>query len=251
MKPMNDPTEKAIEEIAKNLPVKQIYEDGVSGATKQVGHALTDIAKTLRLALFPFQALAAVQDRAERFIDRSIRRVPEEHRISPAPQILGPVLEGVRYEAEDTPIDEMFSQLLSRAVDSERVDEAHPAYPILIRQLSPDEAIIIAKLKNATYDYVYTRDFDASIALFINSHKVEIDTFPRDDLTFPDNLPFYLQHLSQLGLAGIFQQGNQEALHDGPPATKQIGVRVRSKYMLTDFGVRFAKACINEKADHK
>lgn len=243
---MADPVEKAIEEIAKNLPVKQVYEDAVSGATKQVGHALTDVAKSIRLALFPFQALAALQDRAERFIDQSIRRVPDDRRISPAPQILGPVLEGIRYETEDTPIHEMFSQLLSRACDGERVDEAHPAYPILIKQLSPDEAVIIARLKSLSFDYVYTRDFDAGAGLFVGPNKVEVDAFPREGLMFSENLPFYFEHLNQLGLAGIFQIDNQQPLHDGPPATKQVGVRVRCKYRLTELGSRFAKACVEK-----
>jgi Abortive infection alpha len=142
--------------------------------------------------------------------------------------VLGPVLEGIRYEAEDTPIDEMFSQLLSRALDSGRVNEAHPAYPILIKQLSPDEAIILSKLYDAKY---------------VGPVKIEADALPRDGLAFPENVPFYFEHLNQLGLAGIFQQGNQEPLYDGPPITKQIGVRVRSNYRLTDFGRRFIKAC--------
>jgi Abortive infection alpha len=137
----------------------------------------------------------------------------------------------------------MFSQLLSRALDSGRVNEAHPAYPILIKQLSPDEAIILSKLYDANYDYVYTRDYDAANALFVGPVKIEADALPRDGLAFPENVPFYFEHLNQLGLAGIFQQGNQEPLYDGPPITKQIGVRVRSNYRLTDFGRRFIKAC--------
>jgi hypothetical protein len=239
----DDPVEKIIEEVVKQLPVKQIYDDGASGATKQVGHTLSDVAKAVRLSLFPIQVLAALQDRAERFIDRSIRRVPNERRISPAPQVVGPVLEGIRYETEGTPIDEMFSQLLSRAVDSERVNEAHPAYPILIKQLSTDEAKILSMLHTATYDYVHTRSYDAATALFTGLPTIEVDALPKTNLSFPKNVPFYFEHLYQLGLAGIFQVGNQEPLYDGPPQTKQIGIRVRSKYRLTELGSRFVKAC--------
>ena len=184
---MTDPAEKAIEEIIKRLPVKQVYDDGLSGATKQVGHSLTDVAKSIRLALFPFQFLAAIQDRVEKFIDRAIRRVPEEQRISPAPQVIGPVLEGIRYEPEGTPIDEMFSQLLSRAMDSKRVNEAHPAYPVLIRQLSEDEAKILNSLDHQQFDYVFTRDYNVSTALF-SGMKVEVDDLPKGGLTFPENV---------------------------------------------------------------
>jgi Abortive infection alpha len=238
---MGDPAEKAIEKIVKQLPVKQIYEDGLSGATKQVGHSLTDVVKSIRLALFPLQFLAAFQDRVEKFIDRAVRRIPEQHRISPAPQVIGPVLEGIRYEPEGTPIDEMFSELLSRSMDSERVNEAHPAYPVLIRQLSEDEAKVLKSLDQQQFDYVFTRDYNASTALF-SSMKVEVDDLPRDGLTFPENIPFYFQHLDKLGLAAILQQGNQEPIFNS--SRTQIGVRVRCKYTLTEFGQRFVRACV-------
>src|SRR5215467_6852774 len=130
-------------ELAKQLPVKAMYEDAVSPGAKQLGQFGEDLAKVLQLALAPVQALAAVQDRYRHFVDTSIRRIPSERRIAPPPQILGPVIEGVRYEPEGTPIYEMYSNLLSSSMDAERVDKAHPAYPIIIRQLSADEAKVL------------------------------------------------------------------------------------------------------------
>jgi hypothetical protein len=239
--------EEFAKELAKQLPVKAIYDDAGSPAAKQSGQLLEDLVKVLQLALAPVQYFAALQDRYRNFLDRSVRRVPEARRVPPSPQILGPVLEGIRYEPEGTPIDEMFSQLLSRSVDGKRVHEAHPAYPILIRQLAPDEAKILAELKAARFDYIFTQAYDAKTALF-SGKAVEVDALPRKGLVFPENIPFYLEHLAQLGLAGIYQQGNQEALYDGPPATKQTGIRSRCQYMLTDFGGRFVQACTTDAA---
>jgi hypothetical protein len=121
------------EELAKQLPVKQMYKDAGAPAAKQVGQLAADVVKVVQLACAPIQYLGALQDRYRKFLDTSVRRVPEHRRITPPPQILGPVLEGIRYEPADTPIDQMFSELLSRSMDSERINEAHPAYPILIR----------------------------------------------------------------------------------------------------------------------
>jgi Abortive infection alpha len=150
------------------------------------------------------------------------------------------VLEGIRYEPEGTPIDEMFSQLLSRSMDSDRVGEAHPAFPIIIRQLSSDEALILRLLSEAQYDFVYTSNWDDTTKLF-SGRKIETDALPRDELAFPNNIGFYMDHLHQLGLAGIFQHGNQVPLSTGG---KQTGVGVISKYRLTDLGHRFVHACI-------
>jgi hypothetical protein len=180
-----DPTSEFAKELARQLPVKAMYDDVASPAAKQTGQILTDIVKTIQLALAPLQFFSAYQDRLRKFIDTSVRRVAPEQRISPALQILGPVVEGIRYEPEGTPIDDMFSELLSRSMDSNRVDEAHPAYPIIIRQLSSDEAKILASLKSQEYEYTYTRDYDRTTNLFLGLAKIEVDALPRDGLVFP------------------------------------------------------------------
>jgi hypothetical protein len=236
-----DPTTEFAKELARQLPVREAYKDIAAPGAKQAGQLLEDVVKALQLALAPVQLLGALQDRYRNFLDKSVRRVPEDRRVSPAPQIVGPVLEGIRYEPEGTPIDEMFSQLLSRSMDSERVGEAHPAFPIIIKQLSSDEARILKSLSAAQYDFVYTSDYNRLTNLF-SGRKIQVDALPRDGLTFPENVGFYLDHLHQLGLAGIFQQGNQEPLRDA--SGNQNGVRVRSKYMLTDLGKRFVRACV-------
>ena len=97
----NDPATEFAKELAKQLPVKAIYEDAASPAVKQTGQIVTDIVKVIQLALAPLQFLAAYQDRLRNFIDKSVRRVPEQKRVSPAPQILGPIIEGIRYERRE------------------------------------------------------------------------------------------------------------------------------------------------------
>jgi hypothetical protein len=141
----------------------------------------------------------------------------------------------------------MFSQLLSRSMDSKRVNEAHPAYPVLIRQLSEDEAKILNSLDHQQFDYVFTRDYNVSTALF-SGMKVEVDDLPKGGLTFPENIQFYFEHLDKLGLAAIRQQGNQEPLFNSTMPRTQIGVRVRCKYTLTEFGQRFVRACVGVTA---
>ena len=126
-------------------------------------------------------------------------------------------------------------------MDSDHSKDAHPAYPLLIKQLSSDEAKILTLLKSAQFDYVHTQDFDQQRNLF-SGHHVEVDDLPREGLIFPENVSFYMQHLDKLGLAGVYQAGNQEPLFL-PGTRNQIGVRVRSKYLLTSFGQAFVRAC--------
>jgi hypothetical protein len=238
---VSDPITKLAKELAGKLPVEAAYKEILSPGAEQTGQIVSDIIKAIHLALAPFQFLGAYQDRLRNFIDNSVRRVPEGKRVPPASQILGPIIEGIRYEPEGTPIDAMFSELLSRSMDHDRVHEAHPSYPFIIKQLSADEARILASLHGNVFDYVYTQEYDASKNWF-GEINIEIDKLPRDRLLYPNNVKFYFEHLTQLGLANIFLVVNGEPLFGGEPQ-QQIGIRHRCHYKLTDFGRRFVTAC--------
>jgi hypothetical protein len=238
---MSDPSLEIAKEFVKQLPVNDLYKDALKKPVAEIGSIASDLLKVVHLALAPVQLLAATQDRFRHFIDRSVRRVPPPRQIAPAPQILGPVLEGIRYEPENTPIDEMFSQLLSRAMDRDRVDEAHPSFPLIIKQLSADEALILSHLTARTYQYIYTSKLNPETNRFTRD-TVEVDEFPKQELRFPGNLSFYMNHLSNLGLAGIYDYKNQEPIWDEGKRV-QTGTKVFCRYSLTDIGCRFMKAC--------
>ena len=112
-------SEAILNELAKSI-APEVYKDALQPSAREAGGALVDIIKTLRLALFPFQFCAAWQDRLKIFIDTSVRKVPSDRRQPPPVQILGPVLEAIRYEPADTPIDRLFSDLLSSSMMSTR-----------------------------------------------------------------------------------------------------------------------------------
>jgi hypothetical protein len=244
--PTTDFTKALAEELAKQLPVKDIYQDAASPGMREAGKLGSDVVKTILLALAPIQIAAAYQDRLRSFLDMSVRRIDEQRRIPPPAQILGPVLENIRYEPEDTEIDKMFSELLSRSMDSERASEAHPSYPMIIRQLSSDEAKVLRLLKNKQYLYVQRWKIDGPISTL---EEVEQDEFPKDGLAFPHKLSSYMARLTQLGLAGIYQSKPSEPIYGlrdmGITQTNgQIGSRQFYEYKLTSIGQEFVKAVI-------
>ncbi len=240
---MTDPSEEFIKDLVKQLPVKELYDDSLKKPAKEIGDLSSDLIKVISLALAPIQYLAALQDRYRNFLDQAVRKVPEKQRIRPAPQILGPVLEGIKYEPDSTIIYEMFSQLLSSAMDSERVEEAHPSYPILIKQLSPDEALFLNLLKGKNYKIIYTLSFDSETKMN-QEHTIELDEFPKDELQFKNNFNFYYMHLHNLGLVDRYEFKKSENIEkkDRQNILDLTG-RFFKMYSLTQFGKRFVQTC--------
>lgn len=243
---MNDPAQMIAIEVAKQIPVKDVYDDAAKRGVYELGGLVEDLAKTLRLVLFPVQFTAAYQDRLQAFINDAIRRVPEQRRIAPPPQILGPVLEGVRYEPADTPIADMFSNLLSASCDEERVEHAHPAFPTLIRQLSSDEALLLREIWRADQPLVRVTIADWVDRRFEN-FRAEHDNMPRSALAFPQNFDFYGLHLYALGISA-FHRTNDEAIMDTDERT-QTGTRIWEELRLTELGVKLMTAVDPKGAD--
>jgi hypothetical protein len=209
---------------------------------KAVGGIVEDIAKTLRLALLPFQFGSAFQDRLTDFLNKSIRRVPEANRIPPPAQVLGPVIEAIKFEPDDTPVADMFSELLSKAFDREHVGKAHPSYPLIIRQLSGDEAALLHAIwKRADQGFQRQVRHDLvqidGAQKFVNAH-FEIDEFPRWPLAFADNLSFYIEHLHSLGLAGVYRDKQTPIIVE----RRQTGSRTFESLRLSPLGIRFMEA---------
>ena len=237
-------------EVAKQLPIKDAYDDTVRPGARQVGGLVEDIAKTIRLVLAPLQFTGALQDRFRDFLDKSIRRVPEEDRLPPPPQVLGPVLEGIRYEPTDSPIVEMFSRLLSTSMDQKHVHNAHPAFSQIVKQLSSDEAILLNAMwelwerEKRSFCQQFTQSYDRATNRF-GGAEIEIDELPREGLSFPENIEFYGQHLYALGITAFYDSKNQQPLYEKDENGHnrfQTGVRVFKELRFTDVGLKFMAA---------
>lgn len=121
----------------------KVYDDALSPALREASKIGVDAVKVIRLALFPLQFGGALQDRLDKYLARAIGQVPEQNRIAPVESLALPIAEKLKFQEETSPISELYVNLLSRAMDRERVNEAHPAFIFIISQLAPAEVKIL------------------------------------------------------------------------------------------------------------
>lgn len=219
--------------------IKKIYEDGLSNPTKEVGKTATDLVKVARLFTAPIQLLAAYQDRLEKYLNQVREAVPEERQIESPASIAGPVLEKLKYIEDENYLKDLYLNLLKKAIDREKINEAHPAFVSIIEQLSPDEALIIKIV--AEQRIYYKAKFFTIIEVGDTSKEDIIENlFPLEQLAFPQHFNMYILHLIYLNLIDtpMFQQTQPDESHEQKPV-------VVSRYIrLTEFGGLFHKACV-------
>lgn len=231
---------------------KEVYADGASDLLKEAQKIGVDVLKTIRLALLPLQATAALQDHLARHISNALAKVPEGNRIPPIRSVALPIMESLRYQEDGELLTEAFINLLSATFDSERFGEAHPAFNKILGQLSSDEAKLIDSLAESELKiYFGMQPLD-----WAQSSKGIVDFFSQregdlvvdwryvinpDALLQPKYLHVYVGHLVSLGVVE-YDMGNTNnifmSLYPG------LGGVEKSPVKLTAFGELFHKACI-------
>lgn len=212
-------TGKDIADVFDSKTAQKIYDDGFSTPVKEGGKMLTDGVKTLRLICAPLQIGAGYQDRLAVWIDRVVRKIPED-RLQPVPARLGgPIIQELQYLDDGDDITEMYLHLLKKAMDKETEDVAHPAFAKLIGFLSSDEVLMLHLLGQRTFEQ-HVSPGNASIIL---------QEFPVNDLAYSNNFNTYISHLTSLDLIN-FSGRERNDLYI-------------FRLQLTEFGRMFVTAC--------
>lgn len=246
---MNIDTETAVAaaEVAGKLMPKTM---------QQIDNFGADVLKTVRLLTAPVQFVGAWQDRLDAHIEKAIRNVPEERRIAPIESISAPIVEKLRFQPHDDPITALYVNLLSRAMDGERVGEAHPAFFAIITQLAPDELLflndialrdesfIMAPSGRKVYPSPTLRDKRLDELGLRDSIKSEVKRlmFRYECLNQPQLYPVYQEHLEHLGLIkyiNAFEPLVRDLRMMNDPGR---GMRLFT-LGLTEFGSMFLRAC--------
>ncbi len=181
-------------EIAKQLPIKDIYNDTVHPALSEVGKALQGVT---RVALTPITAMVWGYDKIATYLDYAIpkyfedRKIKKENIITPDVSIAVPVIEAMRYTAHKQELRDMYKNLLGAAMNSETADEVHPAFVEVIKQLSSKEARFLNYLQGYRKAMI---DFESSVGFF-NRNIIDVcEGFSNEDTES------YINNFIRLGL---------------------------------------------------
>jgi hypothetical protein len=86
-------------------------------------------------------------DRIQEFVTSRVAEklsgIPPENIVAPKPEVAGPSLEALRYAGHDETLRELFANLLATSMDSSTATNAHPGFVEILKNLSPDEALIM------------------------------------------------------------------------------------------------------------
>jgi len=246
----NDPNKSSRDFGAKEI-VPKAYDDVLSPAAKAVGESLE---KTVRMALRPVDGIVWTCDRAFDWVQQKVtvhfadHRIPPEDIISPSVEMIGRVLVGLQIAgpADDPLPRNMFAKLLASSMTRGNIQETHPAFAEILRQLVPDEARLLAVLFSIPYGILEIRceagcTKRPSPGIIYGFHDPVLPHMKREwkplqsvvPMKQPRHLRFYLRHLAGIGL--VEEPHYSEKLEDMKmPVHDYIKIKEECERSLSD-----------------
>ncbi len=189
--------ENALAELAKQIPVKDIYTDLLHPALSEAGKGLQGVT---RVALAPISGMVWCYDKITGYLDAAIpeyfarRKIDKVKIQSPDVAIAVPAIEALRYTEQKEELREMFVNLLGASMNSDTAELVHPAFVEIIKQLSVDDAICLSYLKGYRKALI---DFEVRVDteyVMVGSNEVVI---PEE---FENNITSHINNFIRLGI---------------------------------------------------
>ena len=257
------------EEIAEQASgvLAEAYRDLVQPSAKPVGTVASLLPRTVRLWFGKWERWVtngeeSLEKTAEAIRDK-IRNTPEERLCEPESYIALPAIQQISYCYDSAELRDMYANLLATSMDSAVKDEVHPSYVELIKQLSPDEAKLLAVLSHdaligsPVIDLQVDFGHDGGFRTVLRNFSL----VGSDVCQHPDRIPSYLENLCRLKLIEIseaFRIKNEESYNPlidssmvqelkastSLPDDASFGI-VKKVLYITNFGRGFIKCCVD------
>jgi Abortive infection alpha len=205
-------------------------------------------------------------------LEARLARVPPERIGIPAPTISGPAIEALRFAGTDETLRDLYANLLATAMDGDTARSAHPGFVEIIKQLTPDEARLLAHLDGLPAPQLAT--ITVKIVVPPDQGTGEMTMLERfttlgDEAgcVFPDLSRNYLENLARLGLLELdatrywtSAPGNEKyAQLEAHPTVAQLKAQIdalegrstviqKGIVQLTAYGQQFIEAVVRDRS---
>lgn len=253
--------------LVKAIP---IYDDLVQPVAKQLGQSFELVGRAVNAALLPVKGLVwGIEEIEKRFkpkLIHNLENVPPEDIISPKLNVAGPAIEALRYTGHEESLSDMYANLLAAAMDKNTASGAHPAFVEIIKQLTPDEAKIVALFDSSrAFPLLNVRASPKEDPEQLKGSNTRLSHFSllgeEAGVEFVNLVPAYLDNLCRLGLADYLGSGTYytaPGIYDpleNHPRVLALKAQIEANpemqcdlektgLSLTDMGKQFAKVCV-------
>ncbi|MBE6648151.1 MAG: DUF4393 domain-containing protein [Ruminococcaceae bacterium] len=117
---------------------------------QEVDNTASLLVRTIHAALSPLEKWVMQREynlqETKKILEFKLQNVPIENIITPPSYIAVPALHAISYCMDNEELREMYAELLKTAMNSETVNNVHPTYVEIIKQMSPFESLVFKEI---------------------------------------------------------------------------------------------------------
>jgi hypothetical protein len=133
-----------VAKLADSKLANAVYEDGLKKTATEAGELGAGLTKTVRMAMQPlFTAIQGAAQRVDSWVAEAVKKVPAERRVDAKPGLLNAAIAAIGVEEDDSALRGNYIRLLASLMDADRQNDLHPAFPRLVQELSPRDAMLL------------------------------------------------------------------------------------------------------------
>lgn len=225
---------------------KEIVKNIAEPASKEVGGILGTFTGFFNnVVLYPLKCLNMTFEQKaiqfERKVQEKYNNIPEQNRVECPVNILGPTLEGLKYNIDEEYMQELFANLLSASMDKTKQSSVHPKYVKIISEMNEIDARVFYHLTNKYIGYVKSGKVNITIK---GTDKYYVSALPEwiieDDIQDIDifSVSKALIRLSNWGLLDLMYDRHAGASVLNNLYQKQEVQDIFNKYLLINSNIK-------------
>lgn len=251
---------KEILEQTKGVAV-EVYKDVARPIVKPIGEILGFLPRTIKLALSGWEKWLINGEESLRLtaeaIKEKVKQIPEGKLVEPEPYVAIPTIQQISYCQNSEELRELYANLLTSSMNTDKKWQVHPSYVDIIKQLNPDEARYLKGLTPIIMQIYPLIDVEFSFGTK-GGHPIitNFTDYNLKILEHPENICAYIDNLIRLNLIEIpFGQllddkAKYESLEKHPMIQNPIDVNgdvqisyhyKHKMFKLTNYGLNFIK----------
>lgn len=263
-----------------NETIDKAYDDVAHPAASEVGKFMGRIPRAINAALSGIDKWIMQKEHnlseTEKLLAQKMENTDPQHIVPPEPYVAIPALQSISYCFNNEELRNLYANLLANAITSTNKSNVHPAFVEIIKQFSPNDALVLKEICDRTHT-IPLPCAKLSIVLKIKglhfagqspSRKMYPDTITdlcQHQLTH-EQLSVSLENLKRLGLITFSNITLEDSsLYDFVKTSKMYSIVSsdfdslkgtdeepdyiaidKSCFYLTDLGELFCSICIND-----
>lgn len=259
-----------------NEVISKAYDDIIHPAASEIGKTFELIPRAINAALAPLETWILKKEyninQVKIELGKSLSTVDPNKIVSPDSYVAVPALQAISYSMSNKELCSLYANLLAKSMVSDTKERVHPAFVEIIKQLSPNDALVlkscstrgaipvatlsIAMLRKGMYivDSPREQQFYPNLIsdIIISSVseeqiRVSLDNLMRiglvqlNDFVLKDYLPYSFVESSE-----VYSKASAdfERLNADEPTADCINI-AKKCLTITELGEQFCNICIN------